>query len=413
MAFASIESVLEDLRAGRVIVLVDDEQRENEGDFVCAAESVSVETLNFMTRVGGGYLCVALDGEACDRLDLVPQTGANTSLRSTAFTISVDGHPRHGVGTGISARDRVASIRLLAAPGSTTADFVRPGHINPLRARDGGVLVRTGQTEGSVDLCRLAGLRPAACIIEIVRSDGEMARRPDLERLCDEHNIKMCSVEQLIEYRLRRERLVQRIEPVRGEVVCTPEGSFTVYAWKSSIDPLPHLALCMGGVGALDASGQPVECDEPTLVRVQRRNLLGDIFGVGETAGDRAAESDASGQAKIRASLRQIAAAGRGALVYVRPEWNREGLFGQIHRVHSPAGVARGSGDEDAEIRGAAERVHPHAEREIGIGGQILRDLGLRRIIVLSDHPMALPALHGFGLEVVDTVPLNAAVEVR
>ena len=414
MAFASIESVLEDLRLGRIIVLVDDEQRENEGDFVCAAESISVETLNFMTRVGGGYLCVALDGEACDRLDLVPQTGANTSLRSTAFTVSVDGHPRHGVGTGISARDRVASIRLLAAQGSTSDDFVRPGHINPLRSREGGVLVRTGQTEGSVDLCRLAGLRPAACIIEIVRSDGEMARRPDLERLCAEHNIKMCSVEQLIEHRLRSERLVQRIEPVGGEVVYTPEGSFTVYAWKSSIDPLPHLALCMGGVGSLDAAGQPLEWDEPTLVRVQRRNLLGDIFGVAEQPVAAAVESEASGQAKIRASLRQIAAVGRGALVYVRPEWNREGLFGQIHRVHSSATTRSDSAaGDDAEFRIAAERVHPHAEREIGIGGQILRDLGLRRIIVLSDHQMALPALHGFGLEVVDTVPLNAVVEAR
>ena len=199
MAFAPIPEILDDLRAGRAVVLVDDENRENEGDFVVAAEAMTVEMVNFLTRVGGGYLCVAMDADDCERLDLGPQTGVNTSVRGTAFTVSVDGHPKHGVGTGISARDRATTIRLLADPKATVDDFVRPGHINPLRARPGGVLVRTGQTEGSVDLCRLAGLRPAAAIIEIVLENGEMARVPDLERMCAQHGLKMCSVEQIIE----------------------------------------------------------------------------------------------------------------------------------------------------------------------------------------------------------------------
>jgi 3,4-dihydroxy 2-butanone 4-phosphate synthase/GTP cyclohydrolase II len=234
---APIPEILDDLRSGRVIVLVDDENRENEGDFVVAAESLDVETLNFITRVGNGYLCVAMDGASCDRLDLAPAVATNTSLRGTAFTVSVDGHPRHGVGTGISARDRVKTIRMLADPDSRPDDFVRPGHVNPLRARDGGTLVRTGQTEGSVDLCRLAGLLPAAVIIEIVRPDGEMARMPDLEKLCAEHGIRMCSVEQVIEHRLQRETLVKRLNPVEGTPIETPEGRFDLFAWSSAIDP--------------------------------------------------------------------------------------------------------------------------------------------------------------------------------
>jgi 3,4-dihydroxy-2-butanone 4-phosphate synthase len=191
MPLSPIPEILDDLRAGRLIVLVDDENRENVGDFICAAEKITVELINFMTRIGGGYLCVPLTGEACDRLDLHSQSALNTSLRGTPLTVSIDGHPRHGVGTGISARDRVKTIQMLITPGSTPEDFVRPGHINPLRARDGGVLVRTGQTEGSLDLARLAGLHPSAVLIEIVKPDGEMARLADLEVICREHNLRL------------------------------------------------------------------------------------------------------------------------------------------------------------------------------------------------------------------------------
>ena len=314
MAFAPIPEILDDLRAGRAVVLVDDENRENEGDFVVAAEAMTVEMVNFLTRVGGGYLCVAMDADDCERLDLGPQTGVNTSVRGTAFTVSVDGHPKHGVGTGISARDRATTIRLLADPKATVDDFVRPGHINPLRARPGGVLVRTGQTEGSVDLCRLAGLRPAAAIIEIVLENGEMARVPDLERMCAQHGLKMCSVEQIIEYRLARETLVRRVEPASGARIATPEGEFTLLAFESAVDPVPHLVLSAGGVGVPDASGIVPETGDAVLVRMHRRDLIGDIFGVA-TRDDGTSSGD-----YLRASMRAIQREGRGVIVYLRPE---------------------------------------------------------------------------------------------
>ena len=305
-----IPEILDELRAGRIIVLVDDENRENEGDFVCAAEKVSNEVINFMTRVGGGYLCLALTGADCDRLDLVPQASANTSMHVTAMTVSVDGHPRHGVGTGISATDRTRTIRLVIDPNSSPDDLVRPGHINPLRSRDGGVLARTGQTEGSTDLARLAGLHPSALIIEIVRADGEMARMPDLETTCEQHGLKMCSVEQIIEYRLAREQLIERLEPINGTPIETPYGRFDLIAYRSSIDALPHLALTVGGIGSFGGNGHVQETTEPVLVRMHRRDLLGDIFD--ET-------SNRSGEI-LRASLTMIHEAGRGALIYLRPE---------------------------------------------------------------------------------------------
>lgn len=395
-----IPEILEELRAGRVIVLVDDERRENEGDFVCAAEHVTPELVNYMTRVAAGYLCVAMSAQACDQLDLQPQASVNSSLRGTAFTISVDGHPRHGVGTGISARDRAATIRLLAAATSRPDDFVRPGHINPLRARDGGVLVRTGQTEGSVDLCCLAGLAPAACIIEVVREDGEMARMDDLNKLCAEHGLKMCSVEQIIEYRLQRETLVHRLDPASGVEVQTPEGPFTLLAWHSSLDPQAHLALCLGGVGALDPAGRPIEHDDAVLVRMHRRDVLGDIFGCASGDGTH------DGQTKVRASLRAIRAAGKGALVYLRSEAEGAQLSDMIHRVRRNGADDVNSPDLTSSS-GVGAKAHPMHQREFGIGGQILRDLGLHRLRVLSDHPKAMPGLHGFGLEIVEQVPID------
>ena len=330
MAFASIPEIIDDLRAGKAIVLVDDESRENEGDFVVAAEAMTVEMINFLTRVGGGYLCVAMTAEDCERLDLGPQTGVNTSLRGTAFTVTVDGHPKHGVGTGISARDRAKTIQLLADPKANTEDFVRPGHINPLRARPGGVLVRTGQTEGSVDLCKLAGLRPAAAIIEIVLENGEMARVPDLERICAQHGLKMCSVEQIIEHRLARETLVKRVEPACGARIGTPEGEFTLIAYESAVDPVPHLVLSCGGVGVPDASGCVPEIADAVLVRMHRRDLLGDIFGVASRGGKSSADD-------LRASMRAIQREGRGAIVYLRPEGSGEDFFARLQQIRRPA----------------------------------------------------------------------------
>ena len=393
-SLSTIPEILEDLRAGKPIVLVDDEGRENEGDFVVAAEHIDVAAINFMTRVGAGYLCVAMTGEDCDRLDLGPQAQVNTSLRTTAFTVSIDGHPRHGVGTGISAADRTKTIRMLADPASRADDFVRPGHINPLRAREGGVLARTGQTEGSVDLCKLAGLQPAAVIIEIVRPDGEMARMDDLEPLCTEHDVRMCSVEQIIEYRLAQETLVSRIDPVGGTPVETPWGIFNLIAFESQVDPQPHIALCMGDVGQLDVHGKPIECDYPVLVRVHRRDVLGDIFDVGQSP---------SGNT-LRGSMAAIAEAGQGALVYLRPEHLGDSALSQLlHKVRRP-----GEDDPDrpdlTRDNGAGARAVPIDTRNTGTGSQILRALGLKKLRLLTTTPRTWHGLTAFGLEVVEQV---------
>ena len=395
--FAPIDEILTDLQAGKAVVLVDDEGRENEGDFMVAAEHMTVEMVNFFTRIGGGYLCVALDADTCERLDLGPQTSVNTSLRTTAFTVSVDGHPRHGVGTGISADDRARTIQLLAAGDTRPDDLVRPGHINPLRARPGGVLARTGQTEGSVDLCKLAGLAPAAAIIEIVKPDGTMARRDDLVALCQEHGLKMCTVEQIIEHRLAQETLVERVDPIEGCDVDTPWGTFRLVAFESAIDPQPHIALCMGDVGKLDPQGQPVVIDDPVLVRVHRRDILGDIFQVGDTAGHTSA-------ATLHGALEAIAAEGRGAVVYLRPEaMGDTQLSAMLHSVRRP--------DADDPDRpdltrpdGIGSKAQPTDTRNTGTGSQILRALGLSRLRLISSTPRTWHGLHAYGLEIVETV---------
>lgn len=397
MALSPIPEILDDLRAGKIIILVDDEDRENEGDFICAAEKITPQLINFMTRVGGGYLCVAMAGEDCDRLDLGPQVPTNTSLRGTPLTVSVDGHPKHGVGTGISAPDRAKSIQLMVDPNTTPGDFVRPGHINPLRARDGGVLVRTGQTEGGVDLMRLAGMRPAAALIEIVREDGEMARMPDLEKIAAQHHLKICSVEQIIEYRLAREALIERIDPAEGTPIRTAHGCFNLIAFQSTIDPWPHLALTVGGIGTLNDHGEVVRYDEPVLVRMHRRDLLGDIFDE-KTSG--------SGQ-QLRSAMQMIHEAGRGVLVYLRPEGVGDDLRGRLQKIRRPIRDDVNAPDlTRTDGIGSADR--PMDYREYGIGGQILRDLGLSRLRLLTNHPKSLPGLHGFGLDIVEQVPINA-----
>lgn len=392
--FSTIPELLDELRAGRVVVLVDDEDRENEGDLVLAAQFVSPEAVNAMTRLAGGYLCLSLTEADCDRLDLHPQTVHNTTVRGTPFTVSIDGHPRHGVGTGISAFDRCRTIQLAIDPRSTPGDFVRPGHINPLRSRDGGVLVRTGQTEGAVDLCRLAGLYPAALIIEIIREDGQMARRPDLDAMCRKHGWKMGSVEQIIEHRLLRERLVSRIHPEQSRRVRTPEGVFDLVAMRSVVDPLPQLALTLGGVGVLDATGRVIPSERPTLVRMHRRNLLGDVFEDLDSAPE-----GPTGRV-LRESMRLIAREGRGAVVYLRP--------GSQGDTPDRWLDSAGSGQWEDRPAIADEPVTPPMPlREFGIGGQVLRELGLRRLRLITNHPKALPGLEAFGLEIVEHVPVR------
>ena len=387
--FAPIPEILDELRNGRMVILTDDEDRENEGDIVLPAQFVTPESITFMLSVARGYLCLSLTEADCERLQLTPQSAVNTSVRGTPFTVSIDGHPRHGFGTGVSAAERAKTIRMAIDPQFGPADFVRPGHINPLRARDGGTLVRIGQTEGSVDLCRLAGLYPGAVIIEIMRDDGEMARVPDLIELGKKHNIKMCSVAQIIEHRLSRSPIVERLEPKPGTAVRTPEGDFTLVAFRSLVDPLPHLALTVGGVGALDESGIVRETTEPTLVRVHRRDLLGDIFH------DLDSSPEGSTGDTLRSSMRAIQREGRGAIVYLRPtvigdDWR--------DRLQRPAGHR-----EDDTPRNSL----PPGMLEYGTGSQILRALGLTRLRLLTNSATPYPHLESFGLEIVERVPVG------
>jgi len=398
---STIPEILEDLRAGRPIILIDDEDRENEGDLVCAAEAITPAIVNFVTRHTPGYLCVALTAQDCDRLELHAQAVTNTALRGTAMAVSVDGHARHGVGTGISASDRARTARLLADPATRPDDLVRPGHMVPLRARDGGVLVRTGQTEGSVDLMRLAGLRPAAVISEICREDGEMARLPELEAFATEHKLRLCSVEQIIHYRLQRERLVHRVPPAEGVSVDTDHGRFNLIAYRSVVDRLPHLAFCVGDVGRLDPSGHPVRIAEPTLVRMHRRDLLGDVFGNKANPSNR----------YLAASLRRIQGEGHGVVVYLRPEGvnEDEGVSEHLHNWLYPPWQASGDNNKPdlTSARGAGAWAVPMDRRDFGTGGQILRDLGLTRLRVLTNNPKRLHHLQAFGLEVIESVPID------
>jgi 3,4-dihydroxy 2-butanone 4-phosphate synthase / GTP cyclohydrolase II len=399
--FSPIPEILDEIRRGRMVVLTDDEQRENEGDLVLAAQFVTPEAINFMLSAARGYLCLSLTGADCDRLDLHAQTAANTSVRGTPLMVSIDGHPRHGFTTGVSARERALTIRHAIDPTSRRDDFVRPGHINPLRARDGGVLVRTGQTEGSIDLCRLAGLYPAAVIIEIMRDDGEMARVPDLERFCHQHRIKMCSVNQVIQWRLERESLIRRVEPASGMPIRTHAGDFTLFAFHSIVDALPHLALTAGGIGRLDHTGAPVETDEPTLVRVHRRDILGDIFG------DLDSSPEGPTGDTLRASMKVIQAEGRGVIMYLRPEWSDdERPLAQRLQMIQREGGEPGPDSPDLTHPGSHLASVPARSRELGTGCQILRNLGVRRLRLLTNHQTELPALEAFGLEVVERVPI-------
>jgi 3,4-dihydroxy 2-butanone 4-phosphate synthase / GTP cyclohydrolase II len=400
--FTPIPEILNELRAGRMIVLTDDERRENEGDLVLPAQFASPEAITFMLKEAKGYLCLSLPEADCDRLDLVPQAAVNTSKRGTAFTVSIDGHPKHGFTTGVSAKERAKCVQMMIDPKFTTDDFVRPGHINPLRSRDGGVLVRTGQTEGSVDLCRLAGLTPAALIIEIMKDDGEMARVPDLIPFCKQHNIKMCSVAQIIEHRLARESLVRRVEP-QARTLRTTFGTFDALLFQSVVDPLPHLVLTVGGVGRLDPRGALPLDDRPTLVRMHRRNLLGDVFG----DLDSAAGSDGPSSATLHASMRAIQAQGRGAIVYLRTTStgakSGHDLEARLQTIQKP-----GLDVNDPDLHGEhGENAVPMPLREFGVGGQILRNLGLSKLRLLTNSTKAMPGLDAFGLEVVERVPIR------
>ncbi|MFN9131111.1 MAG: 3,4-dihydroxy-2-butanone-4-phosphate synthase [Phycisphaerales bacterium] len=399
MPFSPMQDVIADLRNGKMIVLTDDENRENEGDLVLPAQFVTPEAITFMLQHALGYLCLALPEADCDRLDLHPQAAVNTSARGTAFTVSIDLHPRHGGTTGVSARERARCVQMAIDPASRPDDFVRPGHINPLRSRNGGVLVRTGQTEGSVDLCRLAGLTPAALIIEVMKPDGEMARLPDLQVFCKQHNLKLCSVAQIIQHRLARESLVRRLDPAAGTPIPTRHGTFTLIAFESLVDPLPHLALTFGGVGALDAHQRIAADDRPTLVRMHRRNILTDLFGAPASPG----------AITLDRAMARIAREGRGAIVYLRPEGGHSELERTLNRVRRNAADTTNTDDPglthpDSAASGASIAGLPRHMRDFGVGGQILRELGLSTLRLLTNSAADLPGLEAFGLRIAERV---------
>jgi len=307
----SIPEILDDLRAGKMIVLADDQERENEGDLVIAAEKVTPEAINFMVREARGLVCLALTEERADALQLPLQTPHNTSTFGTAFTVSVDA--REGVTTGVSAADRARTILKAVSDDCRPEDLARPGHVLPLRARNGGVLVRTGQTEGSVDLCRLAGLKPAAVICEIMNEDGTMARRPQLDVFCRRHGLKMCFVDDIISYRHRSERLIVRQPSVRLPTVL---GEFTLHTYNTTVNESVNLALCVGEVGRTDAAGQPIECAEPVLVRVHSQCLTGDTL--------LSVRCDCRDQ--LHTAMRMVQKAGCGVVLYMSQEGRGIGL---------------------------------------------------------------------------------------
>jgi len=370
--FVDVATAVAEMKAGRMIVVVDDEDRENEGDLTLAAEFCTPEAINFMAKWGRGLICLTLTEERADALRLGPMTQDNTSRFGTAFTESIEA--REGVTTGISAADRAHTIQVAISPGSSANDLARPGHVFPLRARKGGVLVRAGQTEASVDLARMAGLIPAGVICEIMNDDGTMARVPDLIGFCETHGLKMVTVAEIIRYRLQHEKYVRRVAEAQ---LPTAFGEFRMISYESEVEGgESHVALVYGDVSA---------GDEPVLVRVHTHCLAGNVFGA----------SLCDCRAAVDGSLRVIAEAGRGALVYLHHTQRGFGIDRGLGRLafHREGRSLEGSGDREQRIL-----------RQVGLGGQILSDLGIRKITLLSNHRTHVPALQGFGIEIVGQV---------
>ncbi len=372
---AIIEEAREEYRRGGFVIIVDQESRENEGDLTMPAEFVSEEAISFMLRHTSGIVCVSVDGERLDNLRIPLMVGNNQAPYGTAFTASVDA--RIGVSTGVSAHDRARTIRILADPASFPGDLVMPGHIYPLRAREGGVLVRAGHTEASLDLCRLAALQPAAVLCELMNPDGSMMRLPQIKRFANRHHIKVITINQLIRYRVEREHLVQRVATAD---LPTKWGDFTLYAYRSDIDPDEHAALVFGDVSTSD----------PVLVRVHSQCISGDVFG--------SLRCDCGEQAQL--ALQRIAEEGRGVFVYMRQEGRGIGFHNKVRAYQ----IQETEGLDTVEANEALG--FPADRRDYGIGMQILMDLGLRKIRLLTNNPAKRAGLEGYGLAVVERVPL-------
>jgi 3,4-dihydroxy 2-butanone 4-phosphate synthase / GTP cyclohydrolase II len=381
VTLATIEAAVADIRDGRMIIIVDDEDRENEGDLVCAAEKVTPEIINFMARHARGLICLPLTEERCDDLHLTTQVADNTSYLGTAFTVSIDA--RRGITTGISAADRATTILVAVDPQSRPQDLCRPGHIFPLRAKNGGVLVRPGQTEASVDIARIAGLYPAGVICEIMNEDGTMSRLPQLQQFAAQHDLKMISVAELVRYRIRKEQLVRRV--VETDLP-TVYGRFRAIAYENVINGDVHLAMVMGNV----------ETDDPVLVRVHTENVTCDMFG---------SLIDDTGF-QLHTALEKIAAAACGVVLYLRQREHSLDLVNQLrtYNVMQQKGISK---------RDASLETGYGVDRDYGVGAQILHDLGLRKILLLSNHPPKVAALEGFELSVVGNVPLGHPASLK